>query len=75
MLLSSNRNLGRWRRVATFASAVAGLGLVMAWPLQRGESVPAVQAAAPAERCTAGDDVSNFICRNTWVAGLKRNYR
>ena len=79
MLLSSERNLdafGPWQPAATLATAVVGLGLVIGWPTRPAEAetiVPAVQTSA--ERCTEGDDVSNFVCRNTWMASLKRTYR
>ena len=79
MLLASERNptaFGPWQPAATLASAVVALGIVIGWPTQPAEAVPASPDQKVAtERCARGDDVSNFVCRNTWMAGLKRTYR
>ena len=79
MLLSSERNLtafGSWQPAATLASAVVALGLVIGWPTQQAEAVPASpDELASIEPCTQGDEVSNFVCRNTWMASLRRAYR
>ena len=79
MLSSGKPNLcafGSWRRAATLVSGVVALGLIVGWP------TPSVPTAAPAARvqpsaalCASADDVSNFVCRNTWMAGLRRTYR
>jgi hypothetical protein len=78
MVLPHERDLGSfgsWSSAATLASAIVVLGLVVGW--QAGEAV----APAPAdvrsatEPCTQGDEVSNFVCRNRWVAHLAHNHR
>ena len=64
-----------WHSAAMLASAIVVLGLIMAWPTQQAEAVAPAGARAAAERCSQGDAVSNFVCRNSWVAQLQRNYR
>jgi hypothetical protein len=66
---------GAWGRAATLASAVAAFGLVMAWPPEGMSSANAPDAAPVAQPCGHGDDVSRFVCRNTWMATLRGNYR
>jgi hypothetical protein len=79
MLSSIERHLaafGPWQPAATLASALVGLGLVLGWPAQHPGAVSSAPAPlAAADRCTDGDEVSNFVCRNTWLAGLRRSYR
>jgi hypothetical protein len=79
MVLPHERNpipFGAWHSAATLASAIVVLGLVMAWPAQQAEALaPAGAAPAATAPCTAGDDVSNFVCRNGWFASLAHNYR
>ena len=76
MVLPHERNLipfGPWHSAATLASAILVLGLVMGLPAPQTAAVTPV--AAPAAPCTSGDDVSNFVCRNGWVASLAHNHR
>jgi hypothetical protein len=77
MVLPNERNLaafGTWHSAATLASAITVLGLVMTWPVERAQA-PAREARPAAEPCTGGDEVSNFVCRNRWVANLAHNHR
>ena len=77
MVLPNERNLtafSAWHSAATLASAIVVLGVVMSWPIERPE-VPAPAAPAAAEPCTGGDEVSNFVCRNRWLAYLEHNHR
>jgi hypothetical protein len=78
MVLPNERNpipFGGWHSAATLASAIVVLGLVMGWPAQQVEAVTPSGAARAAAPCTTGDDVSNFVCRNGWVASLAHNHR
>jgi hypothetical protein len=78
MVLPHERNLipfGPWHSAATLASAIVVLGLVMGWPAQHAEAVAPAVAATAAAPCTTGDDVSNFVCRNGWLASLAHNHR
>ena len=77
MVLSNERNVtafGVWHSAATLASAIVVLGLVMSWPVERAQA-PVRAAPAAAEPCTGGDEVSNFVCRNRWLAHLPHNHR
>ena len=74
MVLPHERDIGgfgNWHSAATLASAIVVLGLVVGWPTQQAVA-PAMPAPAS---CTGGDDVSNFVCRNRWVAGLAHHHR
>jgi hypothetical protein len=78
MVLPHERNLipfGAWHSAATLASAVVVLGLVMASPAHQAEALAPAGTAPAAGPCTAGDDVSNFVCCNGWIASLAHNYR
>jgi hypothetical protein len=78
MLLPHERETGAfggWHSAATLASAIVVLGLVMGWPTQQAEAVAPTDARPAAALCTTGDDVSNFVCRNRWVASLAHNHR
>lgn len=78
MARSSERILaafGHWQRAATVASAVLAFGLVMTWPTEQAPLATPADAPLAAEPCSQGDDVSRFVCRNTWMANLRRNYR
>jgi hypothetical protein len=77
MVLPHERNpsaFGPWHSAATLASAIVVLGLVMTWPVQRPPALPSERQPA-SEPCTSGDEVSDFVCRNGWVADLAHNYR
>jgi hypothetical protein len=77
MVLPNERNDGTfrtWGSAATLASAIVALGLVMSWPVERAQAPPADRQPA-SEPCTGGDEVSNFVCRNGWIASLGHNYR
>ena len=74
MVLPHERNLipfDAWHSAATLASSIVMLGLVMGWPAQQAEAVAPAVAGSAAAPCTAGDDVSNFVCRNRWVAAWR----
>ncbi len=76
MVRPNERNLeafGSWHSAATLASAIVVLGLVMSWPLERAQ--PPTDRQPAAEPCTSGDEVSNYVCRNRWVASLAHNHR
>ena len=78
MVLPNERNLeafGSWHSAATLASAIVVLGLVMSWPLERAQTVPAADGRPASEPCTGGDGVSNFVGRNRWLAHLEHNHR
>jgi hypothetical protein len=79
MVLSTERKpaaLAPWQVPATLASAVVAVGLVAGWSAPNsGALTPAPDRTVATERCTQGDDVSNFVCRNTWMAHHKRSYR
>ena len=78
MVASSERNhaaFGPLHPAATLASAIVALGLIMS-----GAIGPADAGARSANRsadraCSGGDQVSNFVCRNGWLAHLRWNYR
>ena len=77
MVLPHERNTGAfggWHSAATLASAIVALGLVMGWPAQEAEAVTPAEVR-PAAPCTQGDEVSNFVCRNGWLAHLAHNHR
>ena len=78
MVLPHERNLGAfgsWHAAATLASAIVVLGLVMSWPMERAPTAPPTERQPGFERCTGGDEVSNFVCRNRWFAYLPQNVR
>ena len=79
MVLSTERKpaaFGPWQVPATLASAAVALGLVVGWSAPNAGALPVVTDGPVAtERCTQGDEVSNFVCRNTWMAHHKRSYR
>jgi hypothetical protein len=78
MVLPNERTLeafGSWHSAATLASAIVVLGLVMSWPLERAGAPPPAERQPVSEPCTGGDEVSNFVCRNRWVATLAHNHR
>ncbi len=78
MVLPNERNIeafGSWHSAATLASAIVALGLVMSWPLERAQTPPPTERQSAAEPCTGADAVSNFVCRNRWVADLAHNHR
>ena len=66
-------NLGPWQSAATLASAIVVLGIAVSLPIDRAQTPGDRQPLA--ESCTVGDDVSNFVCRNRWVADLAHNHR
>jgi hypothetical protein len=78
MVLPNERNLeafGSWHSAATLASAIVVLGLAMTWPIERAQTPPPADRQVAAESCTGDDAVSNFVCRNRWVASLSHNHR
>jgi hypothetical protein len=76
MVPPNERNLEpSWHSAATLASAIVALGLVMSWPLGSAEAPPRTDRQPASEPCTGGDDVSNFVCRNGWIASLAHHYR
>ncbi|HEX5868594.1 MAG TPA: hypothetical protein VFY72_12900 [Beijerinckiaceae bacterium] len=47
----------------------------MGWPLERAQTAAPDKAQTAAAPCTGGDEVSNFVCRNRWLADLEHNHR
>jgi hypothetical protein len=77
MVLPNERNDGTfatWGSAATLASAIVALGLVMSWPVEQAQT-PQTDWKLASEPCTGGDEVSNFVCRNGWIASLAHHYR
>jgi hypothetical protein len=61
---------------ATLATALVALGLIMSGPIDRaGASAALAETRSASEACSVGNEVSNFVCRNTWLAHLRSNYR
>jgi hypothetical protein len=78
MVLPQERDpgpFGSWSPAATLASAIVALGLVIGWPAQEASAPAAAGVRPAAEPCTQGDEVSNFVCRNGWLAHLAHNHR
>ena len=76
MVPPNERNDGTfatWGSAATLASAIVTLGLVMSWPVER--ALAPLDRKPASEPCTGGDEVSNFVCRNGWIASLSHHYR
>ena len=79
MVASSERTpvaLGPLHPATTLAGALVALGLIMSGPIgpaDAGARSADVHSAAAA--CSGGNEVSNFVCRNGWLAHLRRNYR
>jgi hypothetical protein len=78
MVLPNERereSVAPWQSGAMLAGAIVALGLFAGWPLERAQlSMPDERPSAAAP-CTGGDEVSNFVCRNRWVADLAHNHR
>ena len=73
MVLPNERNLEpSWHSAATLASAIVALGLVMSWPLGPVEAPPRTDRLPRVRAVHGRDEVSNFVCRNGWIAGLAR---
>lgn len=74
MILPDERDIrafGDWHSAATLSSAIVLIGLAIGWPMERATtSLPSASA-----RCVIGDEVSNFVCRNRWMADLKHHQR
>jgi hypothetical protein len=64
-----------WHSGATLAGAIVALGLLVAWPLERAQVSAPDERPSAAAPCTGGDEVSNFVCRNRWLADLEHNHR
>jgi hypothetical protein len=78
MARSSKRTFptfGRWQRAATIGSAILAFGLVATWPGERAPVATPADTPLAAQSCSQGDEVSRFVCRNTWMANLRRSYR
>ena len=71
----NDETFATWGSAATLASAIVMLGLVMSWPLERAQTPPPADRQPASKPCTGGDEVSNFVCRNRWVADLEHNHR
>ena len=78
MVLPNERereSLAPWQSAATLAGAIVALGVVVGWPLERAQSSAADERPSASAPCTGGDEVSNFVCRNRWLADLAHNHR
>jgi hypothetical protein len=77
MVASNERTLvafGPLHPAATLAGALVALGLLMSAPIDRADASAANPRSAGGA-CSTGDEVSNFVCRNGWLAHLRQNYR
>jgi len=70
----NDETFATWGSAATLASAIVALGLVMSWPAEQTQTALSDLKAA-SEPCTGGDQVSDFVCRNGWMASLSHHYR
>jgi hypothetical protein len=80
MIATSERNFvafGPLHPAATLASALVALGLLMAAaPLGRADAgAVSADVRTASTACSVGDEVSNFVCRNAWLAHLRWHYR
>jgi hypothetical protein len=75
MLSSRQRNrFGPWEPVASIAGTIVALGVVIGWPQRPPVADSAALAAqrSDPDRCALRAEVSSFVCRNTWLASLRR---
>jgi hypothetical protein len=79
MVASTERTLvafGPLHPAATLASAIVALGLIMSAPIGRADpGAVTTDMLSASAACRSGDEVANFVCRNAWLAHLRRNYR
>jgi hypothetical protein len=79
MVATSERNLvafGPLHPAATLASAIVALGLLMAAPIGPADArAVAADMRTANGACSGDDEVSNFVCRNAWLAHLRWNHR
>jgi hypothetical protein len=79
MVSSSERTLvafGPLHPAATLASAVVALGLIISGLVAPSDAgARSAEARSAGGACSIGDEVSNFVCRNAWLAHLRWNYR
>jgi hypothetical protein len=64
-----------WYSGATLAGAIVALGLLAGGPLEQAQTAAPDKPQTAAAPCTGGDEVSNFVCRNRWLADLEHNHR
>ena len=60
----------------TFAAGLLLGAVVFGWPVDQAYSwVDPPHASAVEDRCTGGNEVSRFVCRNTWIRQHDLSYR
>jgi hypothetical protein len=62
------------RSAITFCAGVLFGGLVFGWPINDAYSRSDPPAASD-QGCIGGNEVSRFVCRNTWIGQHRLNYR
>lgn len=69
-------NFGVIQGVVIFAlGVIVGGGLLGGMP-QDAQAVPRASVAVTAKAgCASHDAVADFVCRNTWLANTRHNYR
>ena len=79
MVASNERNpiaYGPLHPAATLASALVALGVIMSGPIGPADAVArSADMRSTGGACSVGSEVSKFVCRNGWLAHLRRNYR
>jgi hypothetical protein len=59
----------------SFCAGVLLGGIVFAWSLDDAYSRSELPRHAGDQGCTGGNEVSRFVCRNTWMGQHRLSYR
>ena len=63
--------------LAVFAMGVVTGSVLIGWSPHEAAMTATIQAQVQqvSDRCIGGDEVSSFVCRNTWMAQNRYTYR
>ena len=63
--------------LAVFATGVVTGSVLIGWSPNEAAMTGSIQAHVQQvpDRCIGGDQVSSFVCRNTWMAQNRYSYR
>ena len=65
------------KALAVFAMGLVTGSVLIGWSPNEAGITRSIQAQVQqvSDRCVGGDEVSSFVCRNTWMAQNRYSYR